>query len=164
MKCVSRDLIDKTKWQHWLPPPQHLKQRYFRRIFSLRNVKIRDVHDVHTNHRNSVKLRYNILHRLTYFIIRINMSFIYIYIYISSPGLTAWYWVNSLISHAFSVKPSERSVWKMCLYMYICVELYLLVNKLLSYPIPLKSKCESNLYTFPKQNQFSHIMVTKLLI
>ena len=45
------------------------------------------------------------------------------------------YRVNSLISYAFSVKPSKRSVWKMCLYMYICVALYLLVNKLLSYPI-----------------------------
>ena len=45
------------------------------------------------------------------------------------------YWVNSLISYAFSVKPSKRSVWKMCLYMYICVALYLLINKLLSYPI-----------------------------
>ena len=44
------------------------------------------------------------------------------------------YRVNSLISYAFSVKPSKRSVWKMCLYMYICVALYLLVNKLLSYP------------------------------
>ena len=37
--------------------------------------------------------------------------------------------------NSFSVKPSKRSVWKMCLYMYICVALYLLVNKLLSYPI-----------------------------
>ena len=43
--------------------------------------------------------------------------------------------VNCLISYVFSVKPSKRSVWKMCLYMYICVALYLLVNKLLSYPI-----------------------------
>ena len=39
----------------------------------------------------------------------------------------------------FSVKPPKRSVWKMCLYMYICVALYLLVNKLLSYlHIPIR--------------------------
>ena len=45
------------------------------------------------------------------------------------------YRVNSLISYAFSVRPSKRSVWKMCLYMFICVALYLLVNKILSCPV-----------------------------
>ena len=52
------------------------------------------------------------------------------------PALSSFR-VNSLISYAFSVKPSKISVWKMCLYMYICVALYLLVNKLLSYPFQL---------------------------
>ena len=44
-----------------------------------------------------------------------------------NTGLTACY--------AFSVKPSKGSVWKICLYMYVCVALHVLVNKLLSYPM-----------------------------
>ena len=45
--------------------------------------------------------------------------------------------VNSLISYAFFLlnPPKDPSVWKMCLYMYICYAWYLLVNKLLCYPI-----------------------------
>ena len=71
------------------------------------------------------------------------------------------YRVNSLISYAFSVKPSKRSVWKMCLYMYICVALYLLVNKLLSYPI--LTRCWWMLSIHNKPSTRKTIMFTEIV-
>ena len=72
------------------------------------------------------------------------------------------YRVNSLIRYAFSVKPSKRSVWKMCLYMYICVALTLLVNKLLSYP-PWGVESSVVIYILYHAMKFSSIILWKLL-